>query len=357
MPLPPKAPTLHAVPGDKFAALRLRSVSGEDLESVGGGPVEWVWDQIVPAGGTCLIGAGPGAGKTTLAFLLMAARAQTVVGEVLGRSVNPAPAGQYVVIVENEHSPRSAARRMLRAMRLQELKPPLPRTLIVCREPTFVGDPGWGLVESAVKDGLVSDIVLDTIASSTTEEANDEQAQILLFKRFKKIQLSSPHKLTLWILAHTRKAEPPYTMADISGSTQRTAQADVVLIATPNRDPESRRIKSVTIQFEKLREEPDGEIGGDGDSGTDPVRYKISSGKLFVLSGVAKMTIAERAEKIFKFLASNPELIHTVKSLSEGGYGRKALVEPALDLLVKAGRVQALEKDVRGNLCKVFFAG
>jgi AAA domain len=353
MPLPPRTQ------GDYFEQLKAISVSGDEIAAAGDTPIAWAWDQAAPVGGTILLAAGPGAGKTMLAFLLMACRAQTNPIDLLGRTVFPAPPGQWIVIIEMEHSPRSAARRMLRALGLLALKT-LPRTLIVCKDSVRVGDAKWQWVSNAIKAGLVSDVVLDTIASTTTEKANDEQEQINLFNKLKVVQRTAPDTspLTFWILAHLRKsskvADDNVTMEGVSGSAQRTGQVDTVILATADRDKETRKVKSVSLVFEKTREEPTDPYCEDG---IPPIKYRIHGGKLYLLSEtVAKKRLDRetKEKKLLDYLEMYPKQIHTVKSLSVAGLGGKTLVQEMLEKFVKEGQVGEETKDVSGNPTKVF---
>jgi hypothetical protein len=356
MPLPPKVPASRL---DYFEQLKAISVSGDEIEAAGEAPVAWAWDQAAPVGGTILIGAGPGAGKTMLAFMLMACRAQMTETELLGRMVFPAPAGQYVVIVEMEHSPRSAARRMKRVLDMLKL-PGLPRTLIVCKDAMRVGDSKWAWLVSAIKAGLVSDVVLDTIASTTTEKANDEQEQINLFNKLKAVQRTAPETspLTFWILAHLRKsskiADDNATMEGVSGSAQRTGQVDTVILATAERNKETRKIKSVNLMFEKTREEPTDPFCEDG---LPPIRYRIHAGKLFLLSETTAMKKKSREAKekaLLAFLEAHPKENHTIKSLSIAGLGGKILLQEMLDKMIKEGLVSTTVKNLSGNEARVF---
>lgn len=353
MPIPPKPPA------DYFEQLKAISVVGDEIGVAGEQPVSWAWDQAAPTGGTVLIASGPGVGKTMFIFMLMACRAQLAPYELLGRTVFPANPGQWIIIVEMEHSPRSAARRMKRAMALLKLEK-LPRTMIVCKDSVRVGDSKWQWIVNGIKGGLVSDVVLDTIASTTTEKANDEQEQINLFNKLKAVQRSAPDAtpVTLWILAHLRKssktADDNATMEGVSGSAQRTGQVDTVILATAERDKETHAVKSVSLVFEKTREEP---TDPDCENGIIPIKYRINDGKLFLLSETpAKRRLDREAKekKLLTFLEAHPKDAHTVNSLSAAGMGGKVVVQALLDRLVKAGLVDEKKEEVAGSFRVVF---
>src|SRR6185437_10589352 len=76
----------------------------------------YVWQDIAVSGTIVLLASGPSEGKTTLLFLLLVARA-TLGAPValLGRGVEPASRGKYLVVIEGEHSESSAARKLLRS--------------------------------------------------------------------------------------------------------------------------------------------------------------------------------------------------------------------------------------------------
>lgn len=222
-------------------------------------PASYVWQDIVVASTIAVISGGVGAGKTTLLFLCLAARMNT--GEpvsVLGRVMTPAPAGKLVVLIEGEHGEGSAARKLVESCALLRIDDAaLDRIIIVARKSVLIGSPEWLDVKRLVAAGLVSDIALDTIARVAPGDANDEAQQVAIFARVAEVIEAAPtekDKPTVWINAHNRKGGSG-GLDSVSGSAQRTGQADTVLMLSAER--EDGRVTSTTVIFDKLREPPD----------------------------------------------------------------------------------------------------
>ncbi|MFO0619338.1 MAG: hypothetical protein U0414_42510, partial [Polyangiaceae bacterium] len=79
-------------------------------------PVPYVWQDIAVRATIVLLAGGPGEGKTTLLFLLAAARINIEAPvKVLLREVKPAPPGQFFVLIEGEHGESSASRKLVKS--------------------------------------------------------------------------------------------------------------------------------------------------------------------------------------------------------------------------------------------------
>lgn len=222
--------------------------------------VEYLWQDIAVAGTIVLIAGPPAEGKTTLLFLVLAARMNTGAPvKLLGRTIQPAQPGQYLVLIEGEHSDSSTARKLVKSLRLLKLDDSgLDRVIIVARKAVRLGSPEWMDVGRLVAAGLVSDIALDTIARVAPADANDEREQVALFDEVARtIELApeGPPKPTAWAVAHTRKNGGNGDLADVSGSAQRTGQADSVLMIKGEKV--DGRTVATTVTFAKLREDPD----------------------------------------------------------------------------------------------------
>lgn len=222
--------------------------------------VVYLWQDIAVAGTIVLIAGPPAEGKTTLLFLILAARMNT--GEavtLLGRHIEPAPTGQWLVIIEGEHSDASTARKLVKSLRLLGLDDSgLDRCIVVARKAVKLHSPEWLDVQKLVAAGLVSDIAVDTVARVAPADANDEREQVGIYDEIARtIELApddSP-KPTAWLAAHTRKNGTSGGLEDVSGSAQRTGQADSVLLIKGEKI--GGRTMSTTITFAKLREDPD----------------------------------------------------------------------------------------------------
>lgn len=235
-------------------------------------PVVWIWDFIATAGLTVLLAAGPGCGKTTLLFLLIAARANTRNPvKVLGYTVAPAPTGKWIVIVENEHSDESTARMLIKGCdRLGVGYEALDRIIMVARGNVRIGSPVWQEVEMLIRAGLVSDVVLDTLARCAAADANDEQQQAEVFATIGSAIELAPSAETrpgFWVATHTRKCEGTPTLNDVSGSNQRAGGADVVILLGAQRT--DGKINGVKAVFGKVREK-------DAEDWPEPVEYTVT---------------------------------------------------------------------------------
>jgi hypothetical protein len=222
-------------------------------------PIVWLWDFIATAGLTVLLAAGPGSGKTTLLFLLLAARANRGMPvSILGHVVAPAPSGKWMVVIENEHSDESAARILRRSCDLLGIgDEALEMIILVARGNVRIGAPAWMDVETLIAAGLVSDVAIDTLARcSPTADANSEQEQVEIFSLIANAIERAPSadtRPTVWVAAHTRKkGAGALTLEDVSGSTQRSGQADVVLLMDTERA--DGKVVSVKATFAKVRE-------------------------------------------------------------------------------------------------------
>ncbi|HEY5375119.1 MAG TPA: AAA family ATPase, partial [Polyangiaceae bacterium] len=198
-------------------------------------PVEYVWMDIAVAGTIVLIAGPPAEGKTTLLFLILAARMNP--GEVvtlLGRAIQPAPPGQWVVLIEGEHSEASTGRKLVKSLKLLGLDDAaLDRVVIVARKAVRLGSPEWTDVVRMVRAGLVSDIAIDTVARVAPADADNEREQVAVFDAVAQAIEAGPEsgpKPIVWAVAHTRKNNTNGELADVSGSAQRTGQADTVLL-------------------------------------------------------------------------------------------------------------------------------
>ena len=101
---------------------------------------------------------------------------------LLGRQVEPAPVGAWVVLIEGEHSESSAARKLLRSVRLLRLdERALDRVILIARKAVRLGSPEWADVVRLIAAGLVSDIALDTVARVAPSDSDSEREQTAIF--------------------------------------------------------------------------------------------------------------------------------------------------------------------------------
>lgn len=344
------------VPTDQEHLARLRAISatGDEIEREAAKPVSWAWQDLVVSGTINLIGGASTSGKTTLMFLVAMARAIGL-PMFLGREITPIPEKQWSVIIEGEQSIGAASRKLLKcAKALRAPEHPFGRTMLVARESVIVGDAKWNSVVALCKAGLVGDLFLDTLASTTNAEANDEQAQVELFRMLVGVVRGSPRDrpTTLWLAAHTRKGEG-IELEDVGGSAQRHAQVDTVIMLEKTRDPKTRRIKHSTLYFEKLKEDlPD-------DTDVSPVSYRVTvSGGVQIVArdsskGGRPPPEGLTNESIVAFLdGKGPCTVNEVKA----GLGSNAYstVRDMLDDMARANLLKTEVRFVMGNPARTY---
>jgi hypothetical protein len=259
-------------------------IGREAIAELADRPIVWVWDYIASAGLIVLLAAGPGCGKTTLLFLIIIARANRGAAvNVLGYAMTPAPDGRFIVVVEAEHSDESAARILRKSCTLLGVdESALERVILVARGNVRIGSPAWDDVERLIAAGLVSDIVLDTLARTAPSDANDEREQVEIFARVAAaIELApTPEARPMcWTAAHTRKHEGAPSLDDVGGSTQRAGQADVVLLMAAERAND--KLASVKVTFGKVREKC-------AEDWPEPVSYVVRRDSVEIVGEPAK---------------------------------------------------------------------
>jgi hypothetical protein len=327
-----------------------------EIEREAATPILWVWDQIVVAGTLNVVGGASTSGKTTLLFLLAILRAGAIQSSFLGHVVKPAPSGQFVVIVEAEQSAAAASRKLKRCqLALRAPAESLDRIILIAREQLIVGSPDWVHLSNLCAAGLVSDVILDTLASTTNADGNDEKAQGEIFRTLVKTVRSSPAATptTLWLAAHTRKSET-LTLADIAGAHQRIAQVDTGILIETVKDKDTGAIKYSTVHFAKLKEEIDGPH-------PVPVRYRVTvKGGVQVVTkpaaGFVGRPVAVDEASIYAHVAAHPDDAHTVRSIKLAIGGAHKSIHEHLSTLIEAGKVHAKMGSVGGNPCEIFKA-
>lgn len=262
---PPPMPSSSVVknelaPLDRSPLLaQIALVGREAILSAASRPVIWLWACYVVAGQVVLVFGAPGGGKTTLLFLLVLARANANALEVLGRRVEPAPTGMYIVLIEGEHEEGSAARKLVKSEQIVGAdETALDRVILLARKEVRIGTPKWDEVTKLVERGLVSDIFVDSLARLASTDANSEQEQVAVFIEVGAAIECAPDdvtKPTVWINAHGRKGQGG-DVDDVSGSAQRAAQADTILFVKATKDDDDKVISS-RVSAVKLREEPE----------------------------------------------------------------------------------------------------
>lgn len=315
-------------------------VGREAIVALAERPIVWMWEHIATSGLVVLLAAGVGCGKTTLLFMLIIARATRGAPiKILGYEVIPASESQFIVIIENEHSDESASRILVRTCsRLGVDTSALDRIILVARGSVRIGSPEWGDVEKLIAAGLVSDVVLDTLARTAPSDANDEREQVEVYERIAQSIERAPSAASrpgFWVAAHTRKVDGLPTLNDVSGSTQRAGQADVVLLMGAERMGD--KIANVKVAFGKVREK-------DAEDWPEPVSYVVRRDVVEVLGEPAKderPTEVRIAEHLRLFGPATKSQLR--KKLGCGA----EILEPALTALFAAKHIRTTDIKTR----------
>lgn len=246
-------------PLTQWPALAKVAITGWDsIRKLAAESVTYTWEGIAMPGIIVGMTGAPGEGKTTLMFLLIAARLHT--GDalsVLGFPVQPAPRDRYVVLIEAEHGEASASRKLIKSAEAIGAVPS-DRLIMVARKSVTLGSPEWIDVRSMIAAGLVSDVFVDSLARFAPADSASEEEQAAIFDEVAAAIESSAHVApTFWFVMHSRKGQSTGTTEDVSGSQQRGAQLDTLLSIHAERHKRTRQVTSAVVTFPKLREEPD----------------------------------------------------------------------------------------------------
>lgn len=264
-PEPPKVPsTLAAISVTGYAASRAV------LESASAVP--WVWSGIIASGHAVEVCGPSASGKSTFTTLLAVATANP--GEpvqLLGREVTPIAPGKAVLLVNEENGRASAVRQIDRAIEVLGLPPEQTweRVMLVSRAGVrarpLTGDEvqapargdKWAAIVRAARDGAFGLVVLDTrakifvgLGASRDEEAGADASAMVT-------RLAEVAGCPVIVVSHTRKGGGE-DLDDVSGSVQRAAGADVVLIVRAKKS-RGGGVESSRIAVAKLRDDDGGE--------------------------------------------------------------------------------------------------
>jgi hypothetical protein len=268
---------------------------------------------------------------------------------LLDREIRPAPHGQFVVLIEGEHSEASAARKLVQSVRLLGLdEAALDRIIVVARKAVRLGSPEWADVVSLVAAGLVSDIAIDTVARVAPADADSEREQVAIFDGVTQAIERAPagtEPPSVWPVAHLRKGNGAVGLDEVSGSAQRVGQADSVLILQAERI-EGRVVRS-TVTFAKLREDPD--------EWPEPAEIVIerAAGSRTLRSGARQADFDERPleTRIIECLESGPK---TKTALREALERNSADIESALSNLFSTRAIVTASVTISGRPRKAF---
>lgn len=170
-------------------------------------------------------------------------------------------------------------------------------------------DSAWATVKQLVRLGQVSDLAIDSLARFAPGDSNSEEVQAGIFEALAGVIDSAPlgRRPTVWVLLHKRKGTGR-GVDEISGSAQRAAQADSILVVT-GKHVNGRHVSS-TVTFPKLRHDPDNEPMPTtyaivkGPDGSRALRYGPHDGQ----AQPGKPSVLEdRLQKVLDALANEDE--------------------------------------------------
>jgi hypothetical protein len=322
-------------------------VGRERILELAAKPIEYVWIDIAPPGIITVIAGKPADGKTTLLFIVLVARANLEAPiVVLGREIRPAPPGQFLVLIEGEHSEASTSRKLVKSCGLVGVDDmALDRIIIVARKAVRLGSPEWHDVGRLVRAGLVSDIAIDTVARVAPGDGDSEREQVAIFDGVAQVIELSPEGVlppNVWAVAHVRKNGNTGGLDDVAGSVQRTGQADTVLMMSAER--EDGRVVSTKVVFAKLREDPD-----EYPEPAEIIIRKGADGKALLTTGVVTRPAADDRpleSKIWCALADGPK---TKNALSKATGRNKADLEVPISLLFGARAIESTTVTIKGS--------
>ena len=199
--------------------------------------------------------AGPsGEGKTTLAVCLAVALANPTDAPVsfLGRPVTPIGTGRFVVVVEEENGRWSLRQKLETACQALSLpvEATIDRVINIVRQGVLVNEETWTLIEALGQTNRVGALVVDSRARVLQGgESNREEDQAKIANTLHRM-VQACHAPVI-VISHTRKGEKgaaPSSIEDVSGSGQRGAGADVLLLVTANKSKAGKVLAS-TVKF------------------------------------------------------------------------------------------------------------
>jgi hypothetical protein len=321
------------------ALVKVATFGLEKLQALAAQPVTWAWRDVVVAATICLLASLPGEGKTTLLFLILVARLNLGAPiTLLGRVVEPAPLGMFVVLIEGEHSDPSTARKLLRTCAALGVEPAcLARIIVIARKAVRIGSPEWLDIKRLIATGLVSDVAIDTIARLGQSDPNDEASQVAFYDEVAQAIDGAPReevKPTAWLLGHSRKSGNG-GLEDVSGSVQRTGQADSVLMLRAERL--DGRVVSTKVTFAKLREEPE--------EYPPAVEFKVTKSSVVTTNAPTEVDDRPLEDRVFERLQLAPRTKNKLRE--ELGRSDKD-IEDAISNLFASRQITTTTVKVRG---------
>lgn len=310
--------------------------------------VPWVWDGIAAAGDVVELSGKTTSGKSTLSMLLAVAMLAAEPSDLLGHRIQPMPLDRVALIVNVEQARASIRRKLREACQVlgHDEAAAMARIVVMGREDAvaFFGDDQGPTLRKIMSVKQLGLLVLDSRAKTLGGDADSEESQSWAANVLG--ALASDGCLVVTI-SHVRKSAGSegrhLGLDDVSGSNQRAAGADVVILASA-RKAESGEVLSTSLVVAKRRD----------DGGTEhpqPMTFAIkrTSGQPATLewgeTATANTADVNEQAALFQLLATGSKTENEVSR--ELGWN-KGKTKRELFQAVRSGKAKR---------CKVFRAG
>jgi hypothetical protein len=271
--------------------------------------VPWLWEGYLARGGLTVLGAREKAGKSTLAWALVAALLTGT--DFCGRPTTPTP---VPVVVLTEEPPATVVEKLERF----GIGPDAPLSILTRADAP--GRPSWDdVVAAAVAEagrigaGLV---VIDTLAFWAALPPDAENSAGAMTEALRPLLAATGRGLAVLCLHHVNKAHN-----ELRGSTAIGAAADIIVTVT--REPESpcrRRLEAV---------------GRFSECPTEPVLVELENDRYVALGTPGDVAAEERERAVREALPAEPPGL-TQKELAEAmGIPQQRVAEVLSALLAR----------------------
>lgn len=228
-------------------------IGASEADEVEREPIAWSWEGIANDASHVEVSGPSGSGKTTLIFLLAAASASASGPvKVFGRTVTPIPEGKCVLLVEEENDQPMCVKMIRASCQMLGLnyRATIARIFLMCRtgfQPA--SREAEAIFAAGRKDHVWGRIFLDSRARIFTGKANVEEDQAATSRWI--LNLINCTQSSVWVVSHTRKGNSD-DLDDVSGSQQRVAAADTVILVKGKHD-KSGKVLASRVLFKKIR--------------------------------------------------------------------------------------------------------
>jgi len=237
----------------------------EQADAVAVEQIDWLWYTFFARGAHGLCAGRIAEGKTTLVagVAVAAAAPPDAPVSLLGREVTPVAEGQFVFVVLDENSRKSAVEQVDRWIAVLGLDRAYvwSRIVLLARSGTRArklkaddkrnpgnGDTWAAIVHAAIHEKVIGLLIIDSMARVFGGDANNEANQAEIGEVV--TELTEKGGVTVIIIVHVRKASGEITLDDIAGHHQRAALADSI-IAVEGTKENGRTIASRVRQLKQ----------------------------------------------------------------------------------------------------------